>query len=219
MRTNHLSEILFFQAQERRRQKIESTQKPQTPTSSGYSRRFENEWRAFEKKYRGKSSPSFPYHSVFCCVLHFYVFCSWSDMISGANVNFRKIWISCEATVLHEKWESSRYRGPHLWSNQSRQQREWWIWECKIQVAFLEQHVARLWWRVKLGLWGKLKMGNPLSSKDSKEYWYWFASRQISAWLVTCRFFVTRRTQVCVSFTNLFCLFEPGFLFLRLHLF
>lgn len=49
----------FREVHERRRQKIESTQKPQTPTSSGYSRRFENEWRAFEKKYRGR----YEYHA------------------------------------------------------------------------------------------------------------------------------------------------------------
>ncbi|KAG0565634.1 hypothetical protein KC19_7G003000 [Ceratodon purpureus] len=44
----------YREGQERRRQKVESTQKPQTPTASGYSRRFESEWRAFEKKYRGR---------------------------------------------------------------------------------------------------------------------------------------------------------------------
>ncbi|XP_024385271.1 uncharacterized protein [Physcomitrium patens] len=43
----------YREAQERRKQKAESTQKPHT-TSSGYSRRFENEWRAFEKKYQAR---------------------------------------------------------------------------------------------------------------------------------------------------------------------
>lgn len=42
-------------AQEKKRQQVHaSTSKPHTTTASGWSRRLEEEWRAFQKTYKGK---------------------------------------------------------------------------------------------------------------------------------------------------------------------